>query len=78
LLHDPVLYSRLLQAYRRYKDGFLPEPGAIGNQPNLLIEYFDELSAITGVLDQEDIDRSNSNNNSSNGNGDWVSVREGS
>lgn len=53
--------------YRRYKDGFLPEEGSIGHQPALLVDAFDEISFISGLLDEQDFER---RKNNSDGNGE--------
>jgi hypothetical protein len=47
--------GRLLQLFKMYLDGHLPEPGTIIDQPNLLIEAFSELTSVKNALDAEEI-----------------------
>jgi hypothetical protein len=65
----------LFAAYRRYEDGFLPSVGAVGDQPALLIQAFDQITFAKSVLDDEDLKKDNEEPPDSNG-GNWQSVRQ--
>ncbi len=53
LHQQPKQWSRLLQFYHLYKSGHLPDPGAVVEQSNVLMEAFRIIDAISDEIDTE-------------------------
>jgi hypothetical protein len=52
ILDDPEFYGDLFGRFRRYQKGLFYDEGAVGSQPNLLIECLDEMEQTLGVVDE--------------------------
>lgn len=53
LYQNPVYWSRILKFYAMYKQGFLPEAGAVVDQSNKAIEIFRVLDGVNAECDSE-------------------------
>ena len=52
-----MVFNTIFRAYKHYQDGFLAEPGTVQDQPNVLMEAFDEIAAVKNYFDEADMNK---------------------
>jgi hypothetical protein len=65
----------LFDRFRSYSDGFLPEPGALTDQPNNLVIALTEISMTKGALDNEDAEKDREEETLTDDGGNFKSVK---